>query len=140
MILKGSVKTVPLGDTLLCVRQKALWPDKPLSFSSVDGDDDAQHFGYYAQEQLISVASIYSDKTQVRLRKFATLPSFQRCGVGSLLLTHIIEEVKTSGAHYFWCDARKNATGFHEKFGMNKESVIFYKSGIAYYKMSKIFS
>ncbi|MFT6102558.1 MAG: hypothetical protein ACJA2B_001000, partial [Candidatus Endobugula sp.] len=40
----------------------------------VEDDEDAQHFGYYIQEKLVSVAPIYTDDTQVRLRKFTTLP------------------------------------------------------------------
>jgi predicted GNAT family N-acyltransferase len=137
MTYQGDIRVVSLSNVLLMVRQKALWPNKPLAFSRVEGDDGAQHFGYYVQEQLISVASIYIDEKQVRLRKFATLPSFQQRGIGSLLLSHIINEVTQSGAHYFWCDARDSATVFYERFGMKKEGDLFYKSGIAYYKMSK---
>jgi ribosomal protein S18 acetylase RimI-like enzyme len=137
MEYQGEIKTVSSDDVLLSVRQAALWPDKPLAFSRVEGDEDAQHFAYYIQEKLVSVASLYTDDTRVRLRKFATLPSFQQRGIGSLLLSHIINEITQSGAHYFWCDARDSATVFYEKFGMKKEGDIFYKSGIAYYKMSK---
>ena len=47
-----------------------------------------------------------------------------------------MRELETSGIDYFWCDARKSAVGFYQKFGLDKQGEEFTKSGIPYYKMA----
>jgi len=122
-------------DEALPIRHCVLWPDKPLSFCKVDGDEAANHYGVYLDNALISVASIYIEGKVARLRKFATLEGFQRRGAGTQLITHVIAELKLAGIETFWCDARTTAHGFYQKFGMSVQGAEFDKSGIGYYKM-----
>jgi ribosomal protein S18 acetylase RimI-like enzyme len=117
-----------------------LWPTKPPSFCEVEGDDTAKHYGAYVDGELVSVASIYLDGSRARLRKFATLPSFQGKGIGSKVITHLVNELKESGISYLWCDARTSALGFYQRFGMEKQGEVFNKSGIPYYKMEVKFT
>jgi predicted GNAT family N-acyltransferase len=119
----------------LSLRQRVLWPNKPIGFSQVPQDETALHFGAYHDNLLIAVASIYPDHTQARLRKFAVDKSYQGKGVGTALLTFILSELAQQKVEYFWCDARENATQFYEKFGLSKASPMFYKENVAYYKM-----
>ncbi len=60
----------------LPVRHEVLWPDKPVLFSRVDGDESATHYGAFTEEKLVCVASIYRSEDSARLRKFATLPDY----------------------------------------------------------------
>ena len=122
-------------DEALPIRHCVLWPNKPLSFCKVDGDDTASHYGTFLDDKLISIASIYIEGKVARLRKFATLEEFQGRGVGTKLISHIIAELKLAGIETFWCDARTTAVEFYKKFGMEVQGTEFVKSGITYYKM-----
>ncbi|WP_211675856.1 GNAT family N-acetyltransferase [Moritella sp. 5] len=119
----------------LPIRHRVLWPNKQPSFCKVDGDESAIHYGAYIDGELICVASIYIEGRTARLRKFATLPPFQGKGVGSLVIAHVVKELKVAGVDCFWCDARKTAVGFYRRFGLEIQGHEFNKSGIPYYKM-----
>jgi len=114
------------SEATLELRQKVLWPNESCDFCRVEGDEQATHYGAYSNDVLIGVASVYEHSGSVRLRKFAVEEEHQGNGIGSAMLTHIT----------FWCDARQNATEFYERFGLRIEGDSFYKSGIAYYRMT----
>lgn len=120
----------------LPIRHRVLWPNKPLEFTKIDGDEEANHYGVFMDEKLVCVASIYIKATEARLRKFATLPEHQNEGVGSSMIQFILSDLELSNIEHLWFDARETATGFYKKFGFSIVSEKFYKSGIAYYKMS----
>lgn len=123
----------------LAIRQAVLWPQKSVDFCRVEGDESAQHFGAFVEQKLVSVASVFIDGDSARLRKFATLPNYQNQGIGSAMLTHIITELKQSNMQQFWCDARESALGFYQRFGLQVSGTRFYKSDVAYFKMSLVF-
>jgi len=128
------IRIITLSEALP-IRHCVLWPDKPLSFCKVDGDDAASHYGTFLNNTLVSVASIYVEGQLARLRKFATLEDFQGRGAGTQLISHIIAELEQADINTFWCDARTTAVGFYKRFGMQVEGAEFVKSGITYYKM-----
>ena len=119
----------------LPVRHKVLWPSKAAMFCKVDGDEFANHYGIFIEGKLVSVASVYIEDNSARLRKFATLAKFQNAGLGTKLITHILNALKDRGIEYFWCDARITAIGFYQKFNMMQEGGEFNKSGVLYVKM-----
>ncbi|WP_413692861.1 GNAT family N-acetyltransferase [Psychromonas sp. KJ10-2] len=121
----------------IIIRHQVLWPDKPPEFCVVEGDQQASHFAVQLNGQLICVASVYFNAGQARLRKFATLPDYQGQGAGSLMLKFIINKLKDTGTTYFWFDARESAVAFYQGFGFEIEGTLFYKSGVAYYKMAR---
>lgn len=118
------------------IRHQVLWPDKPISFCKVEGDQSAIHYGAFIDEKLVCVASIYIDNQEARLRKFATLPKFQGKSIGTKVIEHAISNLKSLNINYFWCDARATALSFYQKFGLEIEGNEFKKSDISYYKMS----
>ena len=128
------ISAIPWQQTIP-LRHRVLWPMKPQEFCHVDGDQDAMHFGAFVQDELVCVASVFIESNKARLRKFATLAEFQNQGIGSQMLTKIIESLKTTSADVFWCDARESAVGFYQRFGMNAFGDVFYKENVAYYKM-----
>jgi len=100
--------------SVLPLRHKVLWPEKPIDFCQVKGDESAWHFAVIDSDENegratpISVASIYFDKTspsKVRLRKFATVGHLQGKGIGSLLLKHIINVLRDNKVEILWLDA-----------------------------------
>lgn len=94
------------------------------------------HYGIFVDNRLVGVASTYDDAGSVRLRKFAIESEFQGLGLGTALLTHIIDKVRNTGSSKFWCHARESALGFYSRFGLHAEGEKFYKSGKPYYQMS----
>ena len=119
------------------LRHQVLWPDKPVEFVKVPDDEQGIHLGYFLDNQLVSVISLFIDAQGVaRFRKFATHPSFQRKGIGSQLLAAVFQRAKDAKASQLWCDARLDAQPFYERFGMQPEGEIFHKGAIPYVKMS----
>ena len=121
-------QTIPL-------RHQVLWPTKPPEYCHVEGDEQALHFGTYHNNKLVCVASIYSDGNKARLRKFATDESCQGQGIGSAMITHILEQLRDTTSTLFWCDARESAMSFYQRFGMEPMGERFYKEDVSYYKM-----
>ena len=128
------IKAISWEETIP-IRQQVLWPNESPEYCKVDGDEDALHFGIFITNQLTCVASLYLKGRSARLRKFATLHESQGKGLGSLMLNHIIKELKASGITYFWFDARESATPFYSRFGFNIEGERFYKNNVSYFKM-----
>ncbi|GAK86209.1 hypothetical protein JCM19238_3799 [Vibrio ponticus] len=52
------------------------------------------------------------------------------------MIEYILSHLAQRDIEYFWCDARASALGFYRKFGLMQEGEEFYKSEVAYYKMS----
>ena len=130
-----TIKKITWEETIP-IRNRVLWPNKPPQFCYIKDDNDGWHFGFYIEQELVSVASVYPNKGSARLRKCATLEEVQGQGVGTALLEHIILTIRGKGIRHFWCDARETATGFYERSGMHREGERFYKSNIPYFKMS----
>lgn len=130
-----NIRSIKWEDALQ-IRHQVLWPDKNPEFCKVPDDENALHFGGFLEDKLISVASIYIKNDSARLRKFATLVEFQGQGIGTKLLSHIINELKQSNLNSIWCDARKTAVTFYKKFDMKTEGTEFLKSDVPYFKMS----
>lgn len=95
------------------------------------GDDapDTLHVGVYANERLVSIASIYhepppgsDDARARRLRGIATLPDAQGKGYGRLALTRCIEYVRTSGGTRVWCNTRAGAVDFYPALGFSVQA------------------
>lgn len=119
------------------IRHQVLWPNKAPQFCMVEGDEQALHFAVMVDQKIVCVASLYIDNKSARLRKFATLHLFQGKGVGSCMLNHIIKSLKQQGINYLWFDARESAVDFYKRFGFNASGELFYKSGVAYYRMDQ---
>ncbi|MEZ4905642.1 MAG: GNAT family N-acetyltransferase [Spirosomataceae bacterium] len=121
------------------LRQQVLWPHKPLDFVKVPEDNTGLHFGYFADDELVSVISLFINTQKIaRFRKFATLFAFQKKGFGSQLLQYTFQEAIQQGAVQIGCDARLEAAPFYQRFGMKQEGTIFYKQEIPYIRMSKL--
>lgn len=129
------IKTITIAEALP-IRHRVLWPNKSISFCSVEGDDTASHYGAFIDKRLVCVASIYINNNEARLRKFATLPQYQGQRIGSRVIEHILSDLKCSDVNYFWCDARKTALSFYQRFGLCSHGEPFQKSGISYLRMS----
>ncbi|MCB2407183.1 GNAT family N-acetyltransferase [Hymenobacter lucidus] len=119
------------------LRHAVLWPNKPYDYVQVENDAAGYHFGAFRQGRLVAVVSLFIEGEEARFRKFATHPSYQRQGIGSRLLTHLIAVARQHGARSLWCDARQDATALYHRFGMRAEGPVFYKGPIPYQRMRR---
>lgn len=126
------IKEIPYELTY-AIRQQVMWPDKPIEFIHVEGDETADHFGYFDQDKLVSVISVFKTEEGFQFRKFATLVDYQGQGIGSKLLEYILK--KYYGV--IWCNARIEKTGFYERFGLKRTHMFFEKGGKHYVIMKK---
>ena len=118
------------------LRHSVLWPDKPLDYVKVENDAEGYHYGAFQNRDLVAVISLFIDGQTARFRKFATHPDYQRKGIGSILMNHVIGEAQRLGANEVWCDARLDAADFYRRFGMEAVSEVFYKGPIPYARFS----
>ncbi|MGH1415334.1 MAG: GNAT family N-acetyltransferase [Pelagimonas sp.] len=118
-------------DTVLDIRHAVLWPDKPRDFVSVTGDEMALHLGAELRGRVVCVVSLYDTDTGARMRKFATLPTFQGRGIGAQVLTEVL--VRTAQTHRrIWMSARLDALTLYRRFGFVEFGTPFERSGQSY--------
>jgi GNAT superfamily N-acetyltransferase len=122
------------------LRHQVLWPQYAIDFVKVPEDANGQHFAVETDGQLVSVISLFVEGKLARFRKFATHPAFQRQGVGSALLTHVMDVAATQHAESIWCDARLEAVAFYGRWGMQQQGEVFYKGEVPYVRMQKWFT
>lgn len=108
------------------LRQKILRPHLTKDASSFFKDElyTTYHFGYFYKNQIIAVASLFSEPCEelpagcpYRLRGMATHSDYQKQGYGKLLLRYCTEFLKLRGCDLLWFNARINAFGFYERLG-----------------------
>jgi len=121
------------------LRHEVMWPDKPFAYVQLPDDDGGYHYGLFENGQLVSVLSLFLNGDLARFRKFATLPTHQRRGYGSRLLSHVLARAEDLGATRIWCSARVEAAPFYEKFGMQEAGERFPHEGMPYVRMEKTF-
>lgn len=119
------------------LRHAVLWPDKPFDYVKLENDADGYHFGAFLNGNLVAVISLFVDGETGRFRKFAAHPDYQRMGIGTRLMKHVIAEAQRLGATELWCDARLDAADFYRRFGMEAVSDVFYKGPILYARFSR---
>lgn len=121
----------------LPLRREVLWPGKSLVECAVPGDAEGLHYGAFEGERLVCVASFFLlPAGEARLRKFATLPSHQRRGIGSRLLARACAELRAQGVERLWFDARVAAEPFYRRLGFAAEGRPFAKQGLDYLRMA----
>lgn len=119
------------------IRQRVLWPDKPMEYVQLPNDIDALHYGLFLGNELVSVLSIFSEHKFVQLRKFATLENYRNNGYGSELLTHVLTEVIGNETEKVWCNARIEKVGYYENRGFIQLGNTFYKDSVEFVRMER---
>lgn len=117
------------------IRRDAMYPGEPLEAVKLEDDKNGMHFGLFADDQLVTVVSLFNEGTIYQFRKFATVVKAQGKGYGSFLLTHIISYAKEHGATRIWCNARVSAMPFYRKFGFTATGQQFSRRQIDFVMM-----
>jgi len=135
------MENIDIRDTALeiawAMRREVMYPGETIDFVKLEDDNSGMHWGLYVEDQIVSVISVFERNRVIQFRKFATKASMQRKGYGTSLLQHVIHWAQTNGMKSIWCNARKPAAGFYEKFGMVRNGPGWQKNGIEFIKMEK---
>lgn len=118
------------------LRHRVLWPALPREVCVLPDDDEGLHAGGFIAGALVCVASIFLNSAGARLRKFATAPEFQRQGIGTAVLRHVVCMAREAGADRLWCDARVDASSLYARIGMSAEGEAFERRGMAFIRMA----
>jgi GNAT superfamily N-acetyltransferase len=140
------IKEISTTETYL-VRHPVLRKGKNLETCAFDGDtsEDTIHFGYFENESLVGVISIFkqnnpefTEKKQLQIRGMAVLEDFQKKGIGNKLVEKAVNYCKEKNATLIWFNAREIAVPFYEKIGfkINGTGFVIEEIGI-HYVMSK---
>lgn len=122
----------------LPVRSKVLRAGKPISECLFDGDDEdgSFHLGFFSGDMPVGVATFHRhphpefEGLGYQLRGMATLPSFQKSGIGNQLLNFAVVYLRGQGVNYLWCNARQVAYRFYQNLGFEFISEEFEIPGI----------
>jgi predicted GNAT family N-acyltransferase len=125
-------------DEALPLRSVVLRNGKPLAecVFPTDGLPGIFHLGYFADEQLVCIATFFPEDYPdqgtggFRLRGMATDPAFAGKGYGAGLIKFAINELTSLQAAYIWCNARSSAKGFYSRLGFETISEEFEIAGI----------
>lgn len=121
------------------IRQESMYQNDDISIVKLPKDSTNIHFGYKVNEVVVAVITIEAIQNVYQFRKFATLPNHQQKGIGSKLLNEVLGWMQVQGAKSVWCNARKSATEFYQKFGMFEDGEVYTKNNIQFIKMKKEF-
>ena len=108
------------------VRHIVLRACKHIESCQFDGDElvSTHHFGYYLNNQIIGVISLFEIKNEhfvaqksFQIRGMAVLPAFQKQGVGEALVKEAEKFCTTQKADLIWFNARTTAVEFYQKMG-----------------------
>jgi GNAT superfamily N-acetyltransferase len=123
------LKIVKSQDTYV-VRHPVLRKGRPIETCRFEGDDlnSTTHFGLFSENELIAVTSVFVHshesleyEIQFQLRGMAVLDAYQSKGIGKILLTAVINELKKQHVNFcMWFNARTSAVGFYEKMNFKK--------------------
>lgn len=118
------------------IRHEVMWPDKDMEYSKLVEDPRGIHYGYFVNDELVSIITLFIYEEFAQFRKFATKVPFQGKGYGSKLLRHTIDKAKEKNIKRLICNARREKVDFYRLFGMHKTEECFSKEGREYVVMA----
>lgn len=141
------IKKITSKETYI-VRHPVLRSRKPIETCRFEGDDDltTSHFGYFENNQLIGVASLFEAKAPFetskkcyQLRGMAVLKEQQNKKIGNQLIKAIEKQINENNC-LLWFNARINAVRFYQKNGFESIGDTIEVSGIGpHVVMFKVF-
>jgi GNAT superfamily N-acetyltransferase len=109
-----------------------------------DSRPEAFHLAVRHDDTILAVASFSPEATAhrpgrnaVRLRGMAVDWAYQHHGLGRLLVTTVIDRLRSGGVDVLWCNARDSAIGFYLRLGFELvgEGFVLPESGIPHHVM-----
>lgn len=97
-------------------------------------EEESVHFIASVDGKYAGTARWRKTDKGVKLERFAVLKEFRSKGVGSALVSAILNDIP-SDHHYLYLHAQITAMGLYAKFGFESEGDMFEEAGIKHYKM-----
>ena len=117
------------------IRHITMYPDQPFDFVKLENDFDGIHFGIYVNYGLTGVVSLFMNDGIGHFRKLAVLPEAQHQGLGTQLMSYLIDFCKVQKLTKLWCNARVNSKEFYIKFGFHETNQTYSAAGFDFVKM-----
>lgn len=134
-MLLNAIQLIELQDCLQ-LRRDILWPNASLQDCIEEGDEQATHYGYIQNKQVISCLSVFfRTPKRYQIRKFATKTEYQNQGIGTFLFQHVLQMLIQKQAETVYLNARSTATRFYEKFQFQPFDKEFSKSNVTFLPM-----
>ena len=122
------------AEATFAVRHSVLRAGKPVETCKFDGDNlpVTMHFGYYQDDNLVGVASLYKKSSnliknfrQFQLRGMAVLDSHQNMGIGASLYNYCKKYCLSQQHATMWFNARSAAVPFYKSMHAKIRSEAF---------------
>lgn len=97
-------------------------------------EDESTHFIAMVDNEYVGTARWRATDKGIKLERFAVKKEFRSIGVGSYLLSTIINDIPTEH-HYLYLHAQLSAMGLYSKYNFIAEGEMFEEAGIQHYKM-----
>lgn len=112
---------------------------RSLDSEDLEGENIQRHFGILSrEEEIVACVSVKNiGEKHYKIRQMAVSVSFQRMGLGAVLLAHVERELASIGATQVSLHARDTAVGFYERLGFYRIGELFDEVGIAHVRMHK---
>jgi GNAT superfamily N-acetyltransferase len=125
------LREIPVAETR-GLRRAILRPHDSEETLAEHEPDAAFALGAFQREELIAIGFIAPDGTpgSWRIRGMATVAHARGEGVGSAVLTGLLEHALDAGATRVWCNARTSARSLYERAGFLVVSEEFEIPGI----------
>lgn len=140
MALKIIDHGTPEYHQMVQLRNDILRKPLGLSFSAeeLEKEKDNLLMSAYEDDQLLGCCMLVEEDPQtVRLRQMAVLDDLQGKGIGKALMNFAENLARDRGYKKITMHARKNAIGFYEKMGYQKNGQEFEEITIPHYVMEK---
>lgn len=100
-------------------------------------EDICTHFIAWNDEEPVGAARWRTTEKGVKLERFAVLESARGMGVGSALVSAVIDDIQTKlgSGKYLYLHGQLTAVPLYEKFGFEKKGDIFSECDILHYLM-----
>jgi GNAT superfamily N-acetyltransferase len=118
-------------ERVIDLRHRVLRAGLPRDTAYFESDDGPHtvHLAALDDEIVIGCATVllnsWNGNRACQLRGMAVDPSYERAGIGRLLLEEADRVATEAGAKILWANARKLAIGFYQKLGWKIESEEF---------------
>jgi GNAT superfamily N-acetyltransferase len=127
------------------LRGEVLRPGRPAESSAMHDDDHplTRHAAVTVDGVAVAVGSILPEAppwaidlgASWRLRGMATRDGMRSGGLGSAVLTALLEHARSEGGRLVWCAARIRAQPFYERFGFAPRGERFMTEGVEHVHM-----
>lgn len=107
----------------------------PLEEENDSSDEKAQHFGVFYEGYLVGTGRLVIQGSEGRIGRIAILPEFRGQGLGSSLISFILETGKSQKIKDFVLGAQLQAIPFYAKLGFKAEGEVFEDGGIPHRTM-----